>query len=744
LEGSHAEQKQRNLESSKHFNGSGQAQVLSRNGSVSSLLGMEPNHYSKPLTGTKYSLEELCVIQALLDRVVECGEVAAQELHQCAEGVYLTKGPMVTMDENGQVILDASPSAVITAIEAGFLPIDPMSNSPSVHHLDSMYSHAKTGLLPFQSEPPPYPLFLQAPHFLDALLNLADSLFALPRDQRTVELRRQLQILEVTWLPSNVIYVPVTRIQHRIWRIVADESIAISTKERVPCIVTLEVIDYYPYNNSCTSNRNRSFSSTSSGFQDWMMRDEGPPDERDVVNTWRTARRNPRRFETLLDKVTSFTRDTARSAHETLQKLQHRSLMSRSEDGNEEEAEEMVNLTFSLPQSALTPTKGATPPTAAMGQWSSPLSSISPSKVRGLQGGLSWRRRERILANGDDTLTKDDDQQVMDALMTIRRKMELRQEENGTFLSTNDKAGTYGTTQKQPLRPPQVVFKESWSTKESRLRAKSVYGSHPNWRLLPILIKSNDDLRQEQLASQLIYRMASILAHERVPVWLCPYEIVALTDRGGIIEAIPDTISLDSLKRNDPNFSTLLQFFETHFDGEALLDARANFVESLAGYSIVSFLLQIKDRHNGNILLDNRGHLIHIDFGFFFLSSPGKNSGFESAPFKLTTDFVDLMGGPHSHVFRMFRELCCRTFLALRKHCLEITLLVEMLMVGNEDLHCFCNKPEEAVRGLRERFRLDWNDRACTDYVNTLIDESMENWRTRWYDRYQRFCVGVL
>ena len=326
----------------------------------------------------------------------------------------------------------------------------------------------------------------------------------------------------------------------------------------------------------------------------------------------------------------------------------------------------------------------------------------------------------------------------MGALLDIRSSMENRQD------IVSDSAGTYGTTQRQRSRPPPVVFKESWSAKESRLRSKSVYGSHPNWRLLPILLKSNDDLRQEQLASQLIYRMASILAQEKVPVWLCPYEIVALTDRGGIIEAIPDTISLDSLKRNNPHFESLSQFFDDHFEGDDLSDAKANFVESLAAYSVVSFLLQIKDRHNGNILLDNRGHLIHIDFGFFFLSSPGKNSGFESAPFKLTADFVDLMGGPHSNTFRMFRELCCRTFLTLRKHCFEITLLVEMIMVGNEDLNCFRGRPEDAVRGLRERFRLELNDRACTEYVNGLVDESLENWRTRWYDRYQRFCVGVL
>ena len=289
------------------------------------------------------------------------------------------------------------------------------------------------------------------------------------------------------------------------------------------------------------------------------------------------------------------------------------------------------------------------------------------------------------------------------------------------------------------------MFKESWDSKQERIRAKSAYGSHPGWRLLPILLKSNDDLRQEQMASQLIYRMASILAKERVPVWLCPYEIVALTSRGGVIEAIPDTISLDSLKRNDPTFTSLSQFFTSHFEeGDEFEDAKANFVESLAAYSIVTYLLQVKDRHNGNILLDNRGHLIHIDFGFFFLSSPGKNSGFESAPFKLTRDFCMVMGGPDSATFRTFRELCCRTFLCLRKHCLEITMLVEMLILGNEDLACFRGRPEDAIRELRERFRLELNDRACMEYVNALIDESLENWRTRWYDRYQRFCVGVL
>lgn len=154
--------------------------------------------------------------------------------------------------------------------------------------------------------------------------------------------------------------------------------------------------------------------------------------------------------------------------------------------------------------------------------------------------------------------------------------------------------------------------------------------------------------------------------------------------------------------------------------------------------------MQIKDRHNGNILLDNQGHIVQIDFGFYFLSSPGKNSGFESAPFKLTRDFVNLMDGPDSRTFQKYRELCYKTFIELRRHCYQMILLVEMLMEGNEDLACFRGRPEEAVRQLKERFRLDLNDNGIRKYVDSLIDESLENWRTRWYDRYQRFCVGVL
>ena len=55
-----------------------------------------------------------------------------------------------------------------------------------------------------------------------------------------------------------------------------------------------------------------------------------------------------------------------------------------------------------------------------------------------------------------------------------------------------------------PEDPSASAMSEPWEEKLIRIRESSPYGRLPGWRLLPVIIKTGDDLRQELLAYQLL------------------------------------------------------------------------------------------------------------------------------------------------------------------------------------------------------------------------------------------------
>jgi hypothetical protein len=89
----------------------------------------------------------------------------------------------------------------------------------------------------------------------------------------------------------------------------------------------------------------------------------------------------------------------------------------------------------------------------------------------------------------------------------------------------------------------------------------------------------------------------------------------------------------------------------------------------------------VQDRHNGNILLDVEGHIIHIDYGFLLGIAPGLWQ-FETAPFKLTGEYIELIGGFDSECYRYYEALLIKGFLQLRKYHSRFVQLIEMMVEG--------------------------------------------------------------
>lgn len=162
--------------------------------------------------------------------------------------------------------------------------------------------------------------------------------------------------------------------------------------------------------------------------------------------------------------------------------------------------------------------------------------------------------------------------------------------------------------------------------------------------MVHLMVKTGDDIKQEQFAMQLINRFQYIFRREKLDCVVFPYEVISLGPDNGIIEMLNNVTTLNSLfeKIRAKNL-TLGQFFRRAFPLPDL--ARKNFMRSLAGYSILTYFLQVKDRHNGNILINREGYIIHIDFGFFLSNAPGKGVELEKkCPFKLISEYIEVIG----------------------------------------------------------------------------------------------------
>ena len=293
---------------------------------------------------------------------------------------------------------------------------------------------------------------------------------------------------------------------------------------------------------------------------------------------------------------------------------------------------------------------------------------------------------------------------------------------------------------KSSLSPLYLNFKvssaaEGSSTSTQRSLTHSKY---------PIIFKTGDDLRQDQLVIQIITLMNNLLLKENLDLKLTPYRILATSPLAGAVQFVPSTaLSTISTKYKG---SVLAYLRANNPDGSGPLGVRKEtmdtYIRSCAGYCVITYILGVGDRHLDNLLLQPSGHFFHIDFGFIL--------GRDPKPFapliKLCKEMVEGLGGTASPQYAQFKQYCFTAYTTLRKSS-SLVLNLFSLMVQSSVTDIRLMEEQMGVTGgavgkVRERFNLDVSEEEAVRALDQVLADSVNAVFGVVIDRLHEFVQG--
>jgi len=322
------------------------------------------------------------------------------------------------------------------------------------------------------------------------------------------------------------------------------------------------------------------------------------------------------------------------------------------------------------------------------------------------------------------------------------------------------------------------------------IRTEIISLQHSKKRLL--LYKHGDDLRQELLAIQFIERCNQILVSSGLDLKIKTFSCQPVGSKTGFIEWVRGTIPLSELCKSSSDSSNLesnldlsrqesrnentpaeleslqrtgqskvpqshhwckhqsLPGLRQAFNGTIIdnpiqdflrsaaynegdpyfikKNVMSNYVKSCAGYSVITYILGVGDRHLDNILLHQNGYLLHCDYSFILGQDPKTY-----LPMRITEEMVKGFGGKDSDNFAKFLGYVGAAFLTLRRpnnlHAL-LSLMRIMVHTNMSDLS-IKQSPLEAILSMRGRFRLDLSNDEALAYIEQVVEKSITSkiWR---------------
>lgn len=256
----------------------------------------------------------------------------------------------------------------------------------------------------------------------------------------------------------------------------------------------------------------------------------------------------------------------------------------------------------------------------------------------------------------------------------------------------------------------------------------------------PIIFKTGDDLRQDQLVIQIITLMDQLLKKENLDLKLTPYRILATSASAGAFQFIPSMSLAAALQKHK---GSLLAYLRANNPDDAAplgvrKEAMDTYIKSCAGYCVITYLLGVGDRHLDNLLISPSGAFFHVDFGYIL----GRDPKPYAPQMKVAREMIEGMGGPEHPNYLAFKEYAFTAWSTLRKSSNLILNLFALMKEANiPDIKV---EREGSVRKVEQRMWIGKSEGEAVREFEKLIEESMGDRLARASDMAHDFMQKWL
>lgn len=269
---------------------------------------------------------------------------------------------------------------------------------------------------------------------------------------------------------------------------------------------------------------------------------------------------------------------------------------------------------------------------------------------------------------------------------------------------------------------------------------------------LPIIFKKGDDLRKDSACLR-IFRSIWTVWNKEGGLNLFPlhllYGVVPLGKEFGMVEYV-DSVPLSKVVLSEgsgemnSNEWAICRYLKDLPDP---IESKTNFLTSCVGFSLLTYLLGIGDRHLDNLLLTPQGHLLHIDFSFMFGSDPKPFP----PPIKITREMVrgfesiSQESNHHNHnddydfepekQWHEFKGLCFTTLTLLRQKSTLLQSLIQSEYPSSPEYPQFFKERLSSMVNQAESLQkfdklLEESRRAMFPQVLETIHKWVQYWKS--------------